>query len=56
MFLLWAKLDHESIQNFIHYVETEKAKWKIPGTVFIGIIYDNKEETHWWESPSTPTH
>lgn len=46
MFILFADLTPASIHEFLNYIQVEKKKWKIPGTVFIGIIYDGKEETH----------
>ena len=46
MFFLLADLSESSIQNFITYVKEKKSQWKIPGTIFIGIIYNNQEKTY----------
>lgn len=55
--VLFAKLTSESIGEFLTYAKIEKEKWKLPGTVFIGIIHNGKEEMHFiGESFDSKTH
>ncbi|USO02161.1 MAG: serine hydrolase [Alphaproteobacteria bacterium] len=43
---LFPKLTQDKVDHFIHHIKTQKEKHNLPGTLFIGIVHNNKQEQY----------